>query len=75
MKKCPPGVICIENITIFFIVICALVIVYIINSKQHVAPTEKIVINESRNVNESRRFWPNYPYTTDVLLNPYSPPL
>ena len=75
MKKCPPGVICIENITIFFIVICALVIVYIINSKQHVASTEKIVINESRNVNESRRFWPNYPYTTDVLLNPYSPPL
>ena len=75
MKKCPPGVICIENITIFFILICALVIVYIINSKQHVAPTEKIVINESRNINESRRFWPNYPYTTDVLLNPYSPPL
>lgn len=30
MKKCPPGVICIENVTMFFIFIALLIIIYII---------------------------------------------
>ena len=83
MKKCPPGVICIENVTMFFIVICVLLVTYfvysslfnqkiIVNNKQ----TEKIVIKEPRE--NGILGWFNYPYNNipkDVLLNPYSPPL
>ena len=68
MKKCPPGVICIENVTIFFILICVAIIVYIFQSKQRVETTN------TRQV----EILPNYPYNNipkDVLLNPYSPPL
>jgi hypothetical protein len=32
MKKCPPGVICIENVTMFFMVIAILIIFYIVYS-------------------------------------------
>lgn len=73
MKKCPPGVICIENVTIIFIIICIVIVFYFIYSnaqKQNVIvnnkPSEKIVINREPG-------WFHNP--TDVLLNPYSPPL
>lgn len=88
MKTCPPGVICIENYSIFFIVICTLILVYIIyNSvyKQHIvvnnAPSEKIVIRDSVRENTNGFFpnwFPSWPYTnlpSDPLLNPYAPPL
>jgi hypothetical protein len=32
MKKCPPGVICIENVTMFFMVICVLLVTYFVYS-------------------------------------------
>lgn len=84
MKKCPPGVICIENISLFFIVACVAIVSYILYHnmyRQNIVvnnnTTDKIVVNEpSREKN-----WfgmPNIPYNnlyTDVLLNPYSPPL
>lgn len=87
MKKCPPGVICIENISLFFIFICVLIVGYllyaslksnniVVNNKQ----TEKIVIKENRE-NGSGLFggiFPSWPYNnlpSDVLLNPYAPPL
>ena len=31
-KRCPPGVICIENMTIFMIVISLLVVLYLVNT-------------------------------------------
>ena len=88
MKKCPPGVICIENITLFFIIIACVIISYIVfsglASKKTATHTEKIVIN-----NEPREkptifgsLIPSFPYNNlpppvpgDVLLNPYNPPL
>jgi len=87
MKKCPPGVICIENISLFFIFICVLIVGYllyaslksnniVVNNKQ----TEKIVIKENRE-NKNGLFggiFPSWPYNnlpSDVLLNPYAPPL
>ncbi len=54
MKKCPPGVICIENYSMFFIVVCVLILGYIIYTnvlKQSIvvnnSPSEKIVIKDT----------------------------
>jgi hypothetical protein len=86
MKKCPPGVICIENYSMFFIVICITILIYIIYStvlKQNIvvnnSPSEKIVIKDTTRENVGWNSWiPSWPYTnlpSDPLLNPYAPPL
>lgn len=90
MKKCPPGVVCIENYSMFFIVICILVLVYLIYKtmlKQNIfinnSPSEKIVIKDTVRENNGLSNWlggwiPSWPYTnlpSDPLLNPYAPPL
>ena len=90
MKKCPPGVICIENYSMFFIVICVLILVYLIYLtmvKQNVvvnnSPSEKIVIKDTTRENSGLGGFfggwiPSWPYTnlpSDPLLNPYAPPL
>jgi hypothetical protein len=86
MKKCPPGVICINNYIISTIVIVIIILLFaysnftqniIVNNK----PSEKIVIQKEENngFNNWLPSWlPSYPYTNlpnDVLLNPYVPPL
>ena len=91
MKKCPPGVICVENVTMFFIFIVGVLFFYILYSYVK----KPIVINNNNN-NEDRMsmnirentgtgtpynygFIPSWPYNNlpaeDVLLNPYNPPL
>ena len=42
MKKCPPGVICIENITMFFTVICVLLVTYFFYSRLFNQTTQKV---------------------------------
>jgi len=77
MKKCPPGVICIENVSFTFIIICVLIIVYLIyyfnknsfNNNMHCEASQKVVIRE-KGFPES---WPNF--NQDPLLNPYAAPL
>ena len=83
MKKCPPGVICVENFSMFFVVVCVGIIFYLTyaaNTRQSVTvnsnPSEKIVIKDTRR--ENAGWFPSWPYTnlpTDPLLNPYAPPL
>jgi hypothetical protein len=90
MKKCPPGVICIENVTIFFVVFVIIVIFYIfysslfkqkieINNNTH--SSEKVVIKDTSRDNQGYNNWfgmPNFPYNnlaSDVLLDPYAAPL
>lgn len=86
MKKCPPGVICVENYSLFFIIICVIIVfyfIYNINNKNIVVnnkPSEKIVIKDTQRENYGWGIsWPytNFipPLTNDPLLNPYSPPL
>ena len=82
MKKCPPGVICIENVTLFFIFVSGLVICYIVHSSFKTKSHEKIIIQKEPVRERSLFFGPNIPYTNlpppvpgDVLLNPYIPPL
>jgi ABC-type glycerol-3-phosphate transport system permease component len=89
-KKCPPGVICIENITLVFLVIILCVLFYIIyiyffkNQKQlmnqqpsHQQPQspQKIDIFNSIYNNTDAGYGYGYGDSNDVLLNPYVPPL
>jgi len=87
MKKCPPGVICIENYSAFFLIVCVIIVIYLIYSNfktQNIIvnnkPSEKIVINDRQRESSGwfGGFIPSWPYTnlpSDPLLNPYAPPL
>jgi hypothetical protein len=80
MKKCPPGVICFENITMGFFFIVLFFIMYLIYLNLKVNKTENIIIKENETTTPSFGvgFLPSFPYTnvpTDVLINPYSAPL
>jgi hypothetical protein len=88
MKKCPPGVICIENVTMCLIILCIFIISYLfyitLFKSQNIIlnnrPSEKIVIKENQKENYGNGwFLPSFPYfnlpSKDVLLNPYVPPL
>ena len=84
-KKCPPGVLCIENMTMFFVVIIIILFVYIVTQKMP-SPI-KNTSNETINIIDERvgvdpgiytRARTLGGFTTvpeDVLLNPYAPPL
>jgi hypothetical protein len=85
MKKCPPGIICIENFTMFFVVICLCLLFYIIYTHllnptkiEKNSNNKNIVIHESSS-NPNVGILPSYPYSnipsSDILLNPYVPPL
>ena len=73
MKKCPPGVICLENITfLIFLILLVLAAFIYMNSKQN---------NDSNNNSNSSwitTLMPSWPYNNvnqyDVLMNPYAPP-
>jgi hypothetical protein len=75
MKKCPPGVICLENFTIFLLLIIMCILFYIIFSKKtdsNINITNNLKDEDSR---EGSGFWfPSY-NQPDVLLNPYAAPL
>jgi hypothetical protein len=87
MKKCPPGVLCIENITMFFVVLIILFVVYFVYSNSYNERKESQKERHQQNrfapsINLMPQF-PNFPYRNllpppvpgDVLLNPYTPPL
>jgi len=77
-SRCPPGVICIENMTIFMllIVIAVIGLFMYIRMPQATAPTEKIIIKEEPRQGLFAR--PSYSFSniiSDVLMNPYTAPL
>lgn len=85
MKKCPPGVVCIENISMIFIIICIAIVLYLVyanlnrnNIQITNQPSEKIVIKQQKEHGYGSWFGPSYPYNNlpeNVLINPNSPPL
>ena len=88
MKKCPSGVICIENFSMFFIFVCVGIFIYLVyknSSNQNITfnntPSEKVVIKDTQRENPNGWFGgliPSWPYNNlpnDPLLNPYAPPL
>jgi hypothetical protein len=90
MKKCPPGVICVENVTLCLLFIILLVLGFFIymNSNKNITvnDTDHITIENKREpsgwFSEALPSWPynNLPILgsffgpKDVLLNPYAAP-
>ena len=90
MKKCPPGVICVENVTLFLLLIILFILGFFIysnsNSRQNIIVNDRdnITIHDKNNqsISPSASGWfggflPSWPYTNlpkDVLLNPYAAP-
>ena len=81
MKKCPPGVICFENFTIFILFIILCIFCYLFFSKNH---NQNINVSTnlrstSSNLEQGQNdrgffsFLPSYPYnnlpTNDILFN------
>lgn len=87
MGKCVPGVICIENITMVYIIILVgvlfVVLYYSSNSRNSSNKTNSMSLTSNTNsntMNESNSIFPraNYGYSNvknDVLLNPYEAPM
>ena len=81
MKKCRPGVICVENVTLFlffFVLLVLFYLIYLNNSKNIIV---KDINNVTVNNDNLSKGWftrfPSWPYTNfpkDVLLDPYVPP-
>lgn len=88
-KKCPPGVICFENITLVLFLVIASVIIYLAysqynrNAPPRSSPAPTYSSSQQHNTEMEGGFMnliPNFGsgYTrgpADVLLNPYTPPL
>ncbi len=70
MKRCPPGVICLENATMMFLLICVIAIGYFVYTRVN---QPSVIMQNNRVQTVSRNFRNND--TLDVLRNPYSPPL
>lgn len=79
-RKCPPGVICFENVTIFFILILIGLVFLYINTQRvnNIEATKEIVVHEERPAFLGMFPRPSFSFSNtpnDVLLNPYQPPL
>ena len=79
-KRCPPGVICFENVTIIILVIFILIAFYYYSNRvSNISQTEQrreIIVNEPNN-SLGLFSRPNYSFSNipnDILLNPYAPP-
>jgi len=77
MGKCPPGVFCIENVTILFLIIVILIVIFFIHTRNAPKKTD-IVVKETINENRGLFSLPSFSFSNrpdDVLLNPYEAPL
>jgi hypothetical protein len=85
-NKCPPGVLCIENMTLFFIIFIVFIVIYFLfnilnktNMNVYNLETSKTNCNNNFNKNNQGLFpKPSYSFSNvenDVLLNPYEAPL
>jgi hypothetical protein len=77
MKKCPPGVICIENITMMLLFIIFGVFIYLIHLNMRTTTINDNIVLTQEPTSYTRQI-PSYPYNNlpeDVLLNPYAAPL
>jgi len=81
MKKCPPGVLCIENITLSVLLIILAILGFLIYTNTQTnktSNTENIIIKQhtSEPPTSINALLPSWPYNNvqDVLLNPYAAP-
>lgn len=82
-KKCPPGVICIENVTLFIIAIVLSIIAYFVylfyqnnnvNINEKPNMTNDLTQTQTQNT-ISIQHLPVHHDKTETLLDPYAPPL
>ena len=76
MKKCPPGVICLENVSFIIILLVIGFFIYMI-LKNNTNNTNNNITFENKIDGLFSNFLPSWPYTNlqkDVLLNPYDAP-
>lgn len=82
-RSCPPGVLCIENMTLLIVVLIVFAVVYFLGMRQYKIDNrspnvEKIIYKERRQNSDDLFAYPAYGYSNnlgDVLLNPHQPPL
>ena len=77
-KRCPPGVLCIENATLLFIICILLIVVlyYYYNKSLHLSSSQ--VQNIGNNIYpppEQPRYNVEFVQSKDIFTNPYMPPL
>lgn len=70
MKKCPPGVICIENFTIFIFIIMLIGLGYFFLQNQRIQDNNSNGLKQNINIYDNERIRPNYPYYNDPLTPP-----
>ena len=82
VKKCPPGIICIENFTFLFfglLILTILIFLYINSNKSNKLLREtsynSSIIEECPKQENNNLFSKSYNDSKDILLNPYSAPL
>ena len=83
-KKCPPGVICVENMTLIIIlaiVIVIIVVVYMyLNKRPSKTGAKDVIVNVNEGGNSGQGLFarPSYSFSNlrdDILLNPYEAPV
>jgi hypothetical protein len=71
-KRCPPGVICLENVTIVFVILILLAVLLFIHYKNKGSVVrENVYINQSMPMELPMQV----PIMENVLMNPYDAPL
>ena len=79
-KRCPPGVICIENVTILFLLIIIGVVFLMFGFRRPVEEKNTIIVEERERPDRLFGMFPRPSFSfsnvsSDILLNPYQPPL
>ena len=78
VKKCPPGVLCIENMTLVLIMIGFLTALYLIISKLNSQPKVAVIEQPIQRTNNNIDVFANNPHNIrtqrDLLYDPYAPP-
>jgi hypothetical protein len=74
-KKCAPGVICIENVTLLFIIIIIAIIGFLMYQVYHPVPQklDNVVMKQSRIIQDIQM--PIMDDAGDTMNDPYAPPL
>jgi hypothetical protein len=82
VKKCSPGVVCIENMTMFMIIMIIIGLFMYLYKHQTKTVYEKVIIDNQpsppHNLYYPHLSRPNYSFTNtpnDVLMNPYEAPM
>jgi len=77
-SKCPPGVICVENITLLIVFIIISLVLLFMYKLPHFSQVNKTFISQNNPQRNGLFPSPSFSFSNipnDVLLNPYQPPL